>query len=297
MISVPFHFQVQQFHLIINEVDGDEGNIGHVSLILERLRNVERKLETTLPRFQEKVEAYLYEQQYETVAGESKVTDFAKLQGDISDLFSKYTAVIQGLKQIQLSSPTEIRIMKNIVHVKCASYNDQMNLFKKLKSTLNKSLPAKELEQLLEYANTQAINNTYVTARQLGFEALSLAEKYGFDTEIAERLSEIDAVCFQELKKFVVFTGDDWTIHHKILNSLLKDQLSKKKLVSPSQRAIQKQGPEYVRKFLIQRSFTLVYQISTALKGKSSEEKFIQSKEALRVLLNDLNEMVNPNAY
>ena len=268
-----------------------------MSTILDSLRKVERKLETSLPRFQEMVEGYVYEQHYEDLAGDSiKVNEYAKIQGDISDLFSKYTAIIQGLKQFKLSTPTEIRLLKNIVHVKCSAYNQQMNLFKKLKTTLNESLPARELEQMQEYANTQAINNTYVTARQLGFEALSLAEKYRFDTSIAERLSEVDAVCFEELKKYVQSTGDDWDLHNKVLNSLLKDQLTKKRLVSPSSKMASRDGGcGYVENLLMHRAFTIIFQISTALKAKSSEEKFVRSKESLKKLLNDLNVHIKYN--
>ena len=243
------------------------------------------------------VEGYVYEQHYEDLAGDgTKVNDFAKLQGDISDLFSKYTAVIQGLKQFKLSTPSEIRLLRNIVHVKCSAYNQQMNLFKKLKATLNESLPARELEQMQEYANIQAINNTYVTARQLGFEALSLAEKYSFDTSIAERLSEVDAVCFEELKKYVQSTSDDWELHNEVLNSLLKDQLAKKRLVSPSKKLpAQDCGSGYVENFLMQRAFTIIFQISTALKAKSSEERFVRSKESLKKFLDDLNVLIEYN--
>lgn len=285
---------MQQYHLVTTDRSNstsDEGTIGQVAAILDSLRNVERKLETTLPRFQEMVEGYVYEQHYEDLAGDGgkNVNQFAKLQGDISDLFSKYTAVIQGLKQFKLSTPSEIRIMRNVVHVKCAVYNQQMNLFKKLKATLNESLPACELEQMQEYANTQAINNTYITARQLGFEALSLSDKYSLDTSIAERLSEVDAVCYEELQKYVLSTGEDWELHKKVLNSLLKEQLAKKKLVSPSNKMAARDGGRYVENFLMHRAFTIVFQISTALKAKSSEKRFVGSKESLKKLLNDLN--------
>jgi hypothetical protein len=288
---------VQQFHLTLNQVDGDSGNIGQVSSILDRLREVERKLEVSIPRFQDMVEAYVFEQQYENLSGQqTDVNKYAKTQGDISDQFARYTAIIQGLKQYKLSSPAEISILKNVTTVKCTVYNDQMNMFKKLKATLNKSLPAEELEKLQEYANTQAINNTFIIARQLGFEALALADKYGFERSIAERLSELDEVCFKELKVYVEKTGEDWTMHHTILKSLLKEQLAKKKLVSPSQTLSRRDGAVYVQNFLMQRSFTLIFQISTALKAKSSEEKFKGSKEALKKLLIDLNVHIKYNA-
>ena len=290
------HSKVQQFHLKMNQVDGDSANIGQVSQILDSLREVERKLEVSIPRFQDMVEAYVYEQQYENLSGQqTDVNGYAKMQGDISDQFSKYTAIIQGLKQYKLSSPAEISILKNVTTVKCTVYNEQMNTFKKLKATLNKSLPADELEKLQEYANTQAINNTFIIARQLGFEALALSDKYGFERSIAERLSELDEVCFKELKVYVEKTGEDWATHHAILKSLLKDQLTKKKLVSPSPTQTRREGAVYVQNFLMQRSFTLIFQISTALKAKSSEEKFKGSKEALKKLLNDLNVHIKYN--
>ena len=280
---------MQQFHLVLNHVEAERGNITQVGQILERLRDVEKKLESFLPRFQDMVEAYVFEQQYENLAGSNNVNDYAKLQGDISDLFSKYAAIIQGLKQYDLTSATELKIMRNVTTVKCSLYNEQMNIFKKLKATLNKSLPAAELERLQEYANTQAINNTFVTTRQLGFEALALSGKYGFDTSIAERLSEVDAICFEELKAYVESTGEDWTDHYNILNTLLKDQLNKKKLIVPSRTLADRDGKDYVKTFVMQRSFTILFQISTSLKAKSSDGKFHRTKEGLKKLLNDVN--------
>lgn len=280
---------MQQYHLTEAEKDAPKGSLKEVGEIHDRLRKIEQKLEVSLPRFQELVEAYVFEPNVNE-SGQSNVEFFAKLQGDISDLFTQYAVVIQGLKKFELSTKTELKIMKNMITIKCKQYNQGMNLFKSLKVNLDKSLPAKALEQFQNYANMQAINNTFVMTRQLGFEALNLATKHGFETSLAEKLSEVDQVCYNELKVYVQNSNEDWDEHLEILNQFLKQQLKEKKLVSPSSKLTSKDGQRYVHHFLIERSCSVLYQVLRALKAKSSEKQFPLSKSALQSLLNTVSE-------
>jgi len=188
--------------------------------------------------------------------------------------------------------------MKNIIMNKCKQYNASMYLFKSLKDNLDKSLPAKALENFQRYANTQAINNTYVMTRQLGLEALHLASKHGFEPSLAEKLSEVDQVCYSELKNYLLSVGDDWDEHISILNALLKIQLKEKKLITPNVLRTKQDGKDYVYHLLVQRSCSIVYQTLRALKAKSSDLQFTKSKQNLQTLLNEVSELnMNQGKY
>lgn len=277
--------------MVANNVEREKGNLAQVGAILERLRLIEKKIDTYLPRFQDMCESRAWEQEYESISQDTNIEEYAKIQGDISDLFTKYAVVIQGLKQYQLSSSTELRIMRNVISTKCNDYNQGMNHFKSLKANLSKALPTEEFVKLQSFANMHAINNTYITTRQLGFEALALSTKYKFELSIAERVSEVDEVCYEELKSYIESTGDDWDTHFNLLTKLLKSQLETKKLVVPSATLAARDGASYVHHFLLQRTFTLLYQVLRSLKAKSSDGKFVRSKEKLQSLLNDISDL------
>lgn len=277
--------------MVLNNVEKEKGNLAQVGAILEKLRVIERKVDTCLQRFQENVESRICEKEYESISKRNDIDDVAKLQGDISDLFTKYAGVIQGLKQYNLSSQTELKIMRNVTSIKCTAYNEGMNHFKTLKANLKKVLPTEDFEKLQSYANMQAINNTYVMTRQLGFEALKLATKYQFDASVAQRMSEVDSTCFEELKNYVEESGEDWESHHSVLNALLKDQLITRKLIVLQETYLLRDGACYVEYTLLKRSFDVLYQVLRALKAKSSDGKFTASKEKLQKLLNDIGEI------
>jgi len=293
-------YQVQQYHLLAAETRNEsKQTLKDVGITLEKLKNVEKKLDVILPRYQELVEIYVFEgHTNESLTGQKNVEFFAKLQSDLSDVFTQYAVVIQGLKQYELTTKTELKIMKNIIMNKCKQYNASMYLFKSLKDNLDKSLPAKALENFQRYANTQAINNTYVMTRQLGLEALHLASKHGFEPSLAEKLSEVDQVCYSELKNYLLSVGDDWDEHISILNALLKIQLKEKKLITPNVLRTKQDGKDYVYHLLVQRSCSIVYQTLRALKAKSSDLQFTKSKQNLQTLLNEVSELnMNQGKY
>ena len=220
----------------------------------------------------------------------------AKIDSDLSDMFTQYSVVVLSLKQHVMSSKTELEIMRNATSLKCKQYNQGINLFKSLRDSLEKSLPKKALQEYQNYANIQAINNTYVMIRQLGFEALRLSLKYKFNTTLAEELREVDKICYEELKSFVLQCGDSWDSHVSVLNNFIKQQLDHKKLVSPKEDKIILEGRDYVERFLTDRCCALVYQILRALKSKSSETKFLESKACLQDFFNKIsNNSVSDN--
>ena len=287
-------FQVQKYHYEASEQEKElKQNLKDVDTTLEKLKVVEKKLDGALPKYEELVEVYVFEgRTNENLNGQNNVEFFAKLQSDISDIFTQYAVVIKGLKQYELSTKTELKIIKNVISIKCRQYNHSMNLFKSLKDNLDKSLPAKALEKFQNYANMQAINNTYVTTRQLGYEALNLASKYNFQPVLAEKLSEIDQTCYEELKSYMKCSDDEWEEHARVLKVLLKEQLQMKKLVSPNQSLSESDGKHYIYHFLTERSSTVLYQVLRALKAKSSDTQFKKTKESLQALYGEVSECV-----
>ena len=187
-------------------------------------------------------------------------------------------------------SATEMKIMRNVVLLKCNQYNQGLTLFQWLKETLTRSLPPRSLENVQNYANKQTINNTCILTRQLGFEALDLATKHNFSTKLAERIGDCDTVCYEELKKFIIEAGDDWCLHEDALNKLLKIQLKENRLVLPSAAMIKNGGANYVEYFLTQRCKSVLYQLVRALNAKTSEKSFTKSKEILHNLLTSLDQ-------
>lgn len=280
-------YQVHQFYLQ-NAKSSHINNSKMKDLedILEKLNKIEKKIKELLPSFQEQLDTYIFEDNpNKNLDGQDNMEVFAKAHADISDLFTRYSTIIQGLKQINMTSQIEIKLMQNITSVKCNQYNSEMNTFKCLKYTMNKNFPAKSLEQFQRFANTHAINNTYIMTRQLGLEALNLSLKYRFDTDLAERLSEADQICFSELQDYLQSIDENQKEHIDVLNDLLKVQLKEKTLVMVDKKDADIHGNAYVISFLVQRCCTILYQILKALKSKSSETQFSKSKEVLQILL------------
>ena len=284
--------QVHKFYAERPELDEANNKMMSVATILERLSGFQTKIKENLVKYQEMVENMLEGKDklnQISGSGQNVVQTFAKIQVDISDLFSQYAVVIQGLKQFKMTTKTELKLMSSIIGTKSSYYNKNMSIFKLLKENLNKSLPASALQQIQDYSNMQAINNTHIMTRQLGYEALNLALKYEFETTIAKQVSDVDEICLSELSVFVKESGDDWQEHSAALNLLLKEQLKNHRLVVPSATLSARVGKKYVQSFLKERSYSILQQVLRQLDAKSTETKFKRSKEALQKLLECLD--------
>ena len=286
-------YQVQQYHLEnTNGNANSKDKLNKLQNILERLNLIEKKIKESLPSFQEQLDTYVFEgNPSKNIDGQNNIELFAKAHADISDLFTQYAIIIQGLKNLDMSSKNELKLMKNIISVKCNQYTTEMNVFKNLKKTMDKSFPPKSLEQFQNFANTQAINNTYVMTRQLGLEALNLSLKYDFGTILAEKLSEADHICYTELENYLHSIGENQKEHLGVLNNLLKVQMKEKTLVLLDKKLVETGGSKYVNCFLIQRCCTILYQILKALKSKSAETQFQKSKQYLRDLVDFVSDL------
>ncbi|XP_047130456.1 uncharacterized protein LOC101241009 isoform X1 [Hydra vulgaris] len=285
------NYQVMQYHCQQKGNNFSSDKLASLSKILDKLKVFEKKIEDNLPRFQELVDSLTYDniQLEESSTSTNDIKNIAKIDGDLSDMFTQYSVIVLSLKQHVMSSKTELEIMRNATSLKCKQYNQGINLFKSLRDSLEKSLPKKALLEYQNCANLNAINNTYLMVRQLGFEALRLSLKYDFDAALAEELREVDKVCCEELKSFVVQCGQSWNDHVSVLNEFIKQQLDNKKLVLPKEDKINLEGSLYVKRFLTDRCRTLVYQILHALKSRSSETQFLESKACLQNLFDKMS--------
>ena len=107
---------------------------------------------------------------------------------------------------------------------------------------------------------------------------------------MAEKLSEIDQTCYEELKTYMKCSDDEWEEHASLLKVLLKEQLQMKKLVSPNQTLSESDGKHYIYHFLTERTSTVLYQVLRALKAKSSDTRFKKTKDSLQALYNEVSE-------
>lgn len=278
-------YQVQQYH---NKNNGNENNgekIQKLQVILDKLSNIQKKIDDLLPMLNDQLETYLYEECPEHDAyGNSNMESFAKAHADMNDTFAKYAIVLQGLKDIHFSSSSELKMLRNIVSVKCGRYSMGVHTYKNLRSKMEECIPAKYLKKFQIFANMQAINYTYLTARQLGLELLNLCLKYNLGTELAEKMSNLDHVCYTDLEMYINNIGEDKEQHMNALKQLIKEKMKDKTLISVLNKPHVQAG-EQIRELLVKRCFDILNRILKQLNAKSSETEFSNSKNQLQEVI------------
>lgn len=145
-------------------------------------------------------------------------------------------------------------------------------------------LPQEILEKVQVIVDQNAINNSYIYIKQLGLEALLLAEKHKFDNQIAVFLADCENVCLSDLKTQIEACGEDWERHQEVLHEMFHINVRKHRLIVPSRRLTQAKGAVYVQSFLFDRCNLLVAKTFRQLTTKTTEKKFSSSKLALQKL-------------
>ncbi len=282
------NIQVSRFYDKNPETDEAHCSLGQLVKISEQLNVCQEKIKDSLIVYQEMVENLengTGKLNQLSESGKNVVQTFAKLQIDITDLFYKYANLIREIKPMKLSSQRELLLRHNIMKAKWNSYSANRSTFLFYKESLGKILPVDAFNKLQDYVDKQAINSTRITTRLLGLEVLHLTTKYSLDNSTALKISSLDEICLNELKEFILYLGDDWEEHSGRLDMLVKEMFGVKRMIVPSERRIQENGASYVQSFLLQRCCDILQQTHQQIIAKSSETKFLKSKEMLKDLI------------
>eukprot|EP00794_Sanderia_malayensis_P010909 gene10909-12068_t len=265
-----------------------ELNMRSLSDTLERIIACQDKLKENLIVYQEMVENMIGgkgELNKISGSGKSVVQTFAKLQVDITDLFNNFIQSIQELKQIKMITQKESLLLFNCLQVKVKYYNNNMSTFKFYKDILSKTMPLDALKQVQDYADLQAMNSTRITTKLLGIEVLNLVTEHSLDASLALKISSLDDVCLSELTALIKGLGEDWDEHNERLNLLVKEMFGAKRMLVPSVTQTRRRGSDYLDVFLMERSNEILRQTQRQMLARSSEKRFVKSKEALKSLI------------
>ena len=286
--------QVSRFYSVKSNVCKTNALLGSASAVTEKMNTYEARIRDDLVTYQEMVENMVDGQgklNEISGSGQSIVQIFAKLQIDISDQFSQYADLIYELKNLtdfKSSTQTEWLLIHNILKTKSKFYNKNMATFKYYKENLSKTMPPAGLQEVQNYSDKQAINSTRITTRLLGLELLHICGQNNLEPTVAQKVSELDGICFEELQSFIRSLGENWGEHCRRLDSLVKEMFQSKRMVVPSKRLIQERQDAYLKPFLLERCCEVLQQTQRQMLARSSKKKFVKSKDALEKLIEAL---------
>lgn len=218
----------------------------------------------------------------------SATQTLARYHLDLSDLFTQFAVDMQSIRRLKPQTNTQIRLAKNLTSGMFNFYGDNFPIFRDCKRRTAEILPEETLEKIQCIVDRNAIRNAYIYIKQLGLEALLLAERYKFDDEIATFLANCESVCLQDLKSQIEACHEDWDQHKEDVKEILQLNLKKHRLIVPSKRLSYQNGAVYVRTFLFDRCGLLVLKTRLQLSNKATEKKFSASKIALQNLSKQL---------
>jgi len=255
------------------------------------LKRLQEKISDLLPKYETLVDAVEAKGDLkELVPAESSATEtLAKYHVDLSDLFTQFAIDMQSVRRLKPQTNTQIKLAKNLTSSMFNFYGDNFPVFRECKKRLVEILPQEILEKVQVIVDQNAINNSYIYIKQLGLEALLLAEKHKFDNQIAVFLADCENVCLNDLRSQIEACGEDWVRHQEVLNEMLHINVKKHRLIVPSRRWTQAQGAVYVQAYLFDRCNLLVAKTFRQLSAKTTEKKFSSSKQALQKLREELS--------
>ena len=228
----------------------------------------------------------------ELVPAESSATQtLAKYHVDLSDLFTQFAIDMQGIRRLKPETNTQIELAKNLTSSMFNFYGDNSPVFRECKKRLVEILPQEILEKVQVIVDQNAINNSYIYIKQLGLEALLLAEKHKFDNQIAVFLAGCENVCVKDLRLQIEACGEDWVRHQEVLKEMLRINVKEHRLIVPSRRWTKAKGAVYVQTYLFDRCNLLVAKTFLQLSAKTTEKKFSSSKQALQKLREQLSSL------
>ena len=265
--------------------DGTESgwDLDMVASVNKKLTALQGKIDTLLPTYESLVDAVEAKADLKGLipAGRSATEALAKYHLDLSDMFTQFAVDMQGLKRLKPKTNSQIKLAKNLIRSKFNYYHDNFCVFRECKKRLSEVLPCEVMKKMQVIVNEIAINNAYIAVKQLGLEALLLADKHNFDHQIARVLAQCEKVCLECLRKQIEESKGCWETHEQTLKELLQDQIKRHRMVVPSRTLTKARGASYVQTFLVERSDLLISQIIRQLCAKTPEKDFFHCKVVL----------------
>ena len=265
---------------------------GMLSSILDNFRSYQQKINRDLLLYQEMVEGLMDGQgKFKEVSesSQSVVKVFAKLQIDVSEHFSQYANLLYNLKKVKMVSQKEMQLLRNISTEHNSYYYSNMSTFKFFKENLSKTVPSDLLREVQNFSDKHSIVGCCITTRQLGLELLNICTRFKLEPTIAQRISEVDNACNDDLHSFVKILGEDWEEYCERLNMIVKQRFQSEKLI-PLQYLLDKNDNIEVVKSLWKRCSVILCGAEKQLLAKSSNTKFSRAKSALAAIVAELKQ-------
>jgi len=274
------------------EVDG-KPVIEQLADINEHLSAIQLKILTTLPKFEQLVDAVEAKGDLKGLVtpGQSATQMVAKYYLDLSDQFTKFAVVMQSLKKLKPKTNTQVKLAKNFTSSKFCFYNDNFPIYRQSKKRVEEVLPVDVLEGVQKIVDEQAINSAYIVIKQLCFEALLLDAAHKLGEKFPTIIASCENVCFNDLQKQLSKPDVEWEDHLSRVDELLQIQLKNHRLVKPSSRKTSVYGVKYVQWFLLDRTYLLLSQIIRQLGDKTADKKFKLTKSALKEAQEQINQL------
>ena len=261
-----------------------------IAKIHQTLTTLQAKISDLLPKYEILVDAVEAKTDLKGLVPvqESATQTMARYHLELSDLFTQFAVDMQSIKRLKPQTNTQLKLAKNLSSRMFNFYGDNFPVFRYCKRRTVEILPQEILEKVQQIVDQNAINNSYIYIKQLGLEALLLADQHKFDNQIATFLAECESVCLQDLKSQLETCQENWDQHEKAINKILHENLTKHRLVVPSRRKTKEHGAVYVQTFLFERCGLVVIKTLLQLSAKTTEKKFSASKQALQNLRKQL---------
>ncbi|XP_078697510.1 uncharacterized protein LOC144925401 [Branchiostoma floridae x Branchiostoma belcheri] len=198
-----------------------------IKQVYEKISATQSKIDTQLPRYQELIEGL------EISAGSPKYLPqarsnmqmLAKAQADLSDHLTRLVVEVASLKRLHPSTAAQLKLLKGLLRAKYEFYQENMFQFRDLRRRLENMTPTEVLNEIQAIVDHQAINSAYISTKQLGLEALLLADKHEFSPRIAQVLAAVEGVVSEELQLSIRENREDWEQHQLQVRSTCQSAL------------------------------------------------------------------------
>jgi hypothetical protein len=253
--------------------------------VYEKLHSLQIKMDENLPKYRELLEVLDAGNAQSIVCPKHKsnMQVLAKLQGDLSDQFTKFVTMVLGVKRLKPITDGQMKVLRHIIRSKVDYYHENMSLFRYLQRQLESVVPPESLVAIQDFVDKSAINSCYVSVKQLLFEIIHICDKHHLETELPVMLVPLEKVSEQDLQSCVT---DPWPEHEKAVNELLRQQLASHRFIRrmPSYRC----PPNVILSIVMERILAVLQQVLLQLVTKASDSRFEATKLALRKTVHDV---------
>ena len=254
-----------------------------LSLLQQKLLDLQNKLETWLPNYQRIVDSLGIENSSpNSVESRNPMHELIKAQSDLSDGFSQLAVHSQKLKQLEPQTETQGKLLRHVMIGTYQYYSENMYLFRNTKNRLSEFIPIESLMEIQVVINQQSMQSVHTILHQIMFEALNLEKQYRFDSSFFGYIIEVFKKIELEFKPLLEKRGESWESHYEIVRKVAQEQmLSNRKIRVDGVPRHHPRSAPHVRAVVISKCAHIVNRCHRQLQAKTTDREFAKTKASL----------------